>query len=72
MFELVNTITNQPVKPIDPARENDAHTEPALDDLFREWRTTTARGIKAPHDAVGALLAQALGSAGQDAGRTSG
>ena len=68
VFELVNTVTNQPVKPIDPARENDADTEPALDDLFREWRTTTARGIKAPHDAVGALLAAALGGAGQDAG----
>ena len=68
VFELVNTITNQPVKPIDPARENDADTEPALADLFREWRTTTARGFKASHDAVGALLAEALGSAGQDAG----
>ena len=66
VFELTNTIANQPVKPIAPAAEDD--TEPALDDLFREWRATAARGIRAPHDAVGALLAQALGSAGQDAG----
>ena len=65
VFELINTITNQPVKAIDPAREGDA--EPALDELFREWRTTAARGIKAPHEAVGALFAQALGSAGQAA-----
>ena len=65
VFELVNTIANQPVKPIDPAREDDA--EPALDDLFVEWRTSAARGIKAPHEAVAALFAQALGSAGQDA-----
>ena len=66
VFELINMLTNQPVKPIDPAHEDDA--EPALDDLFVEWRTSAARGIKAPHEAVGALFAQALGSAGQDAG----
>lgn len=65
VFELINTITNQPVKPIDTAGEGDA--EPAVDELFTEWRTTAARGIKAPHEAVGALFAQALGSAGQAA-----
>lgn len=65
VFELINTITNQPVKAIDPASEGDA--EPALDELFREWRTTAARGVKAPHEAVGALFAQALGSVGQAA-----
>ena len=65
MFELINTITNQPVKAIDPEHEGD--TEPALDELFMEWRTTSARGIKASHDVVGALFAQALGSAGQAA-----
>ena len=65
VFELVNTVENQPVKAIDPAREGDA--EPALDELFGEWRTTAARGVKAPHEAVGALFAQALGSAGQGA-----
>ena len=65
VFELINTITNQPVKAIDPEHEGDA--EPALDELFMEWRTAAARGIKAPHDAVGALFAQALGSAGQEA-----
>jgi len=65
VFELVNAITNQPAKAIDPAREDDA--EPALDDLFREWRSTAARGVKAPRAAVAALFAQALGSAGQAA-----
>ncbi len=65
VFELVNAIASQPVKAIDPGREDDA--EPALDDLFREWRSTAARGVKAPHAAVGALFAQALGSAGQSA-----
>ena len=65
VFELNNTIENQPVKAIDPASESDA--EPALDELFREWRMTAARGIKVPHEAVSALFAQALGSAGQAA-----
>ena len=69
VFELINTLANQPVKPIDPAGEGgDDDAEPALHDLFREWRATAARGVKAPHEAVGALFAQALGSAGQDAG----
>ncbi len=65
VFELVNTIRNQRVKPIDTTGEGDA--EPALDELFREWRTTAARGAKAPNEAVGVLLAQALGTAGQEA-----
>ena len=65
VFELTNAIANRAVKAIDPAREGDA--EPALDDLFHEWRSTAARGVKAPHEAVGALFAQALGSAGQAA-----
>ena len=65
VFELINPITNQPVKAIDPASEGNA--EPALDELFMEWRNTAARGVKAPHDAVNTLFAQALGSAGQQA-----
>ena len=64
VFELVNTITRAPVKPIDPDREGDA--EPQLDELFREWRGTGARGIKAPDDDVCALFAQALAGAGQE------
>ncbi len=65
VFELINTIANQPVKAMDPDDEDDA--EPALDELFKEWRTTAAHGVKAPHEAVGALFAQALGGAGQAA-----
>ena len=65
VFELVNTITNQPVKAIEPARDGDA--EPAIDELFSEWRATAARGRRAPDEAVGALLTQALGGAGLDA-----
>ncbi|MCY3738274.1 MAG: exonuclease SbcCD subunit D [Gemmatimonadaceae bacterium] len=66
VFELINTIARQPVKPIDPDSEGDE--EPQLDELFREWRGTAARGIKAPDDDVCALFAQALGGVGQEAG----
>ena len=65
VYELLNTIKNQRVKAIDTSGEEDA--EPPLDELFREWRTNAAHGVKAPHEAVGALFAQALGSAGQTA-----
>ena len=65
VFELINTVTNQPVKAIDRAREGDL--EPAPDELFLEWRRTAAHGIKAPDEAVSTLFAQALGSAGQEA-----
>ena len=65
VFELINTITRQPVKPIDPDREGDE--EPQLDELFLEWRGTAARGIKAPDDDVCGLFAQALGGVGQEA-----
>ena len=63
VFELINTIANETVKAIDPSDEGDA--EPALAELFMEWRTSAAHGIRAPHEAVGALFAQALGGIGQ-------
>ena len=66
VFELVNTLSSQPVKAVEPTREDES--EPAPEDLFLEWRTTAARGVKAPHDAVAALFTEALGTAGQDAG----
>ena len=65
VFELVNTLADRPVKAIEPARGDES--EPAPDDLFLEWRTTAARGVKAPHEAVAALFAEALGTAGQEA-----
>ncbi len=65
VFELTNAIANRAVKAIDPARGDES--DPALEDLFAEWRSTAARGVKAPHETVGALFAQALGSAGQEA-----
>ena len=64
VFELTNAIANRAVKAIDPARGDES--DPALEDLFAEWRSTAARGVKAPHETVGALFAQALGSAGQE------
>ena len=67
VFELLNAVRNQPVKPIDDGPDAADGDEPALDALFLEWRTTAAKGIKAPHDAVRTLFAQALGGVGQDA-----
>ena len=58
VFELSNPIKNQPFKPIDTAASD--QEEPAPEELFREWRTTKAYGIKAPHDAVEALFREAL------------
>ncbi len=63
VYELINTIENQPVKPIDLDGGNDE--EPGIYELFLEWRTQSASGIKAPHDTVRRLFAQALGSVGQ-------
>ena len=59
VFELINAITNQPVRPI---HEGDGDAEPALDELFIEWRTTAAHAPQAPHDVVRTLFGQALGS----------
>ena len=65
VFELVNTLADRPVKAVEPTPGDES--EPAPDDLFLEWRTTAARGVKAPHDAVAALFAEALGAAGREA-----
>ena len=65
VFELANTLANPTVKAIETARADES--EPAIETLFAEWRTTAARGVRAPHDAVSALFAQALGGAGHDA-----
>lgn len=67
VFELINAVRNRPVKPIDADPDDADGDEPALDALFFEWRTAAAKGIKAPHDAVRTLFAQALGGVGQDA-----
>ena len=64
VFELVNVIENQPVTAIDP--DSESREEPGLEELFVEWRTTSARGITAPHDTVATLFAQALGGVGQE------
>ncbi len=64
VFEIVNVIENQPVTAIDP--DSESQEEPELEDLFMEWRTTGARGIRAPHDTVATLFSQALGGVGQE------
>ena len=65
VFELVNVLADQPVKEIESEAPDAA--EPSLEDLFQEWRTTTATGVTAPHPVVAALFAEALAGAGRDA-----
>ena len=64
VFELINTVTNQRDKEIEDS--GNGRPEPGLDELFIEWRTAAAQGIKAPHAAVRTLFAQALSGVGQD------
>jgi hypothetical protein len=59
IFEIINTVANAPVKPIDTSQETDR--EPDIRELFAEWRTTAAYGITAPHDDVAAMFARSLG-----------
>ena len=66
VFNLVNAIANQSVKAVEAGAGGEQ--EPSLEDLFREWRTEAARGVRAPHEAVTLLFREALGNAGrQDA-----
>ena len=53
------TIANAQVKPVDTSKEADR--EPDIRELFSEWRTTSARGIMAPHDDVTAMFGRAVG-----------
>ena len=65
VFELINVLADQPVKEIESEAPDAA--EPTLEELFREWRTTAATGVTAPHPAVAALFVEALTGAGRDA-----
>lgn len=60
VFDLMVRVAGQQIAAVDTrAREE---REPAPEELFREWRTKRATGIKAPHDVVTALFEQALGA----------
>lgn len=65
VFEIVNAVKGQKEKPI-PGGDDPPPPTPPIDELFLEWRTTAATGIKASHDAVRQLFGQALGGAGAD------
>lgn len=58
IFEIINTVANAPVKPVDSSEE--AEREPDICELFNEWRATAAHGIAAPHDDVAAMFARAV------------
>ncbi len=60
VFDLVNAVNRRPVRAISTTETADA--EPALDELFREWRSTAARADarRGPDDAVVDLFRQSL------------
>lgn len=65
VFDLVNEVANRRVKAIAPAGDG-GEPDPGVEDLFAEWRTSAARGVKAPDGVVRALFARAQGSVGQE------
>ncbi len=69
IFNLVNDVANRRVRPISQAEADDGG-EPAIDDLFAEWRTTaaTGRATKAPHDSVQELFRAAVAGSGDEEG----
>jgi DNA repair protein SbcD/Mre11 len=58
IFEIVNSVTNAPVRRIDTSAEPER--EPGIRELFNEWRATVARGITAPHKDVTTLFSLAV------------
>lgn len=62
VFEIVNAVDNQHVKPV--RSDEDDGAEPTLQELFAEWLSTTRH--EAPREAVAALFGEALGSIGQE------
>ena len=60
VFNLINRVAGQKVKAIDTNVSDER--EPAPEELFMEWRTNRATGIKAPDEAVAALFREALGA----------
>lgn len=69
IFNLVNEVANRPVRPISQAEADDGG-EPAIDDLFAEWRTTaaTGRATKAPLATVQELFREAVAGSGDEEG----
>lgn len=65
VFDLVNEVANRRVKAIAPA-DDGGEPDPGVEDLFAEWRTSAARGVKAPDGVVRALFARAQGGVGQE------
>ncbi len=63
VFNLANDVANRTVKEISQTGDGD----PGVGELFAEWRSVAARGIKAPDEVVCRLFEQGLGAAGQDA-----
>src|SRR5258708_5238432 len=58
IFDLINTVANAPVKPIDTSQEADR--EPDIRELFAEWRAPPPHAPTAPPHASAAMLARSL------------
>ncbi len=67
VFNLVNEVASRRVTPISQAEADDGG-EPAIDDLFAEWRTTaaTGRATKAPLATVQELFREAVAGSGDE------
>ena len=67
VFNLVNEVASRRVRPISQAEADDGG-EPAIDDLFAEWRTTaaTGRATKAPLATVQELFREAVAGSGDE------
>ena len=59
VFDLVNNITHREIEAIDTEASPEA--EPPLDQLFLEWRSSAARGMKASDDAALAVFREVIG-----------
>jgi len=69
VFNMVNEVANRRVRPISQTEADDGG-EPAIDDLFAEWRTTaaTGRATKAPLAPVQELFREAVAGSGDEEG----
>ncbi len=67
IFNMVNEVTNRPVKAISAAKGGEA---PSIEDLFLEWRSTaaTSRATKAPLDTVLALFREVVAGSEDEVG----
>lgn len=65
VFHVANAVRKQAVKAV--ATHPSDGSEPPIEELFEEWRTTRGARMAAPAEAVRSLFSEALGAAAGDA-----